>query len=317
MNSNVCGKNSLIFKKKKPENNEINKRTFNILNRSLNFYPNNELNLSLKLNNSLKFSSSKSPIAKKTSFFIFNNQEKGGDKEDLDKKNYDLDNYLYILKKKLSIIKDQKKIGEIKLKQIKSNIKDLIKKEKYISNEFINTQKTIQAIIKNRKINTNKIINKNINKKEFVYVKTNILKNSQNNMIKNNRYNNAPKKFTKGFYKNPFSHLSVNNYFNRNESISFKYLNDKDSKNYGSKYSSPFSKRSNDDKCVYKKIKINKSNSKNSSCRNNNNIPKFLLKKKLFLTLKEDEENKRKIQKEIEKIEKEQENLYKNFTEYN
>lgn len=226
----------------------------------------------------------------------------------LSKINLEHDLYLSSLKKKLAIAKDEKKQSEIKVIKLKKKIMELKKEEKKVKNQLENTKKYIQKIIENRKkhnktkkyndikiakINNIFPANKSPNSKIYNQGKFNcntwLVPNKKRTFIKN-----------KNFLNTHFYSQTENNLSNKTININNKLIenfNSKKEKNNQTIETNSFNNK------IYCKKKVICNNIKM-------NKKEFLIKK-----LKKDEEEKNKIQKLIEEIEKEQNSLFNNFKE--
>ena len=257
---------------------------------------------------------------------------------DISKKNLEYDIQLTALKKKLSTIKEQRKKAETKVNLMKLRINKLQNEEKKSQKELENIKKSIQKIKNNRKKieanNINKTFSKKSNKTHnFIKNKTLSFINDKNNnsYLNNSNYNDKNNKIG---YHNSF-HISmkksknINNNFHNTPKP--KYLSNKkglnnsiNKSNMSSDNFGAYSFRNNSIKLD--KLSINSNISKNSINKNrvilkppNANKSKIDLKtqikQNLQNKLKQDEEERKKIQEEIRKIEKQQYDLWMNFSE--
>ena len=257
----------------------------------------------------------------------------------LTKINFEHDIYLSSLKKQLAIIKEERKLSEMNVTNLKRKIIELQKEEQKSLKQLENTKKYIKKIIDNRKKHNYNNINNNKTKKNFDIKITkinNIFKTNRSPINKVNTRTNyscntwfSPNKkkrliknhnltFTNDFKgkENNRNNNIINNSLNIN-SIFKGVLNNKNNNNRNVIH---VNLRNNN---IYNKKKI-----RNKIIRNNNNINNNifthikniksdtkLIKENLIKTLKKDEEEKLKIQKQIEEIEKEQNSLFSNFNE--
>ncbi len=268
--------------------------------------------------------------------------DNSGDIFYLSKVNLEYDIYLSSLKKKLLVIKEERKKSEAMVKNEKKKIIELQKEELKSLNQLENTKKYIKKIIENRKKYTNKNFDIKITKinnifqtnkrpnnelyksdnlnfntwfahnkkrpviKPKVLSHINCITNSEigNNIINNSYliYNKIKPSLNASKYntidiiqKSNFSHKKVysrKKIKNKNNFIN----NHKDNTNY--------SVNNND---------INNITSVNNYINKKNNNNNKILRKSLISRLKQNEEEKKKIEQQIKEIEMEENKLYNNF----
>ena len=259
---------------------------------------------------------------------------------DISKKNLEYDIQLTALKKKLSTIKEQRKKAETKVNLMKLRINKLQDEEKKSIKELENIKQSIQKIKNNRKKidanNINKTFSKKSNKTHnFIKNKTLSFINDKNNnsYMNNSNYidNNNKIGYHNSFHISMKKNKNIKNKLHNNFTPKPKYLSNRkglnnsinksniSNNNYGA-----YSFRNNSIKLD--NVNLNSNNSKNSINKNrvilnppNANKSKIDLKTQikhnLQNKLKQDEEQRKKIQEEIRKIEKQQYDLWMNFSE--
>lgn len=286
----------------------------------------------------------------------------------LSKLNLEHDIYISSLKKKLSLIKEERKKTEIDVTLLKKKIFELQKEELKSLKQLENTKRYIKKIIENRKkytkknydikitkinniFQTNKSPNhksyrsNNIDisntwfsksrKKEFIRhqnsTHTTCRSNIGNNNSINNSYNNN-KRFKTGL--NAINKKTIENivsYSNINSQKIYSRKKVRDKKyDINNKINSKTNRTKEDINPIenifinnYKNMDNININNKAININNdveikkdiNNNANNKAFKESLIKKLKKDEEEKKRIQKQIEEIEKEQNNLYSNFSE--
>ena len=259
---------------------------------------------------------------------------------DISKKNLEYDIQIAALKKKLASVKEQRKQSEMKVNLIKIKIKQLQNEEKASIKELENTKKSIQKIRNNRKKsqinnNANKAFKKNKKTHNFIKIKTLSFINNKNsgNFINNSYFKDNENKIG----SNHSFHISMkkNNNFKNSFTPKANYLVKKNALNNPNNRSNPFNDKYGDysfknTSINLEQIKFNYSNipnkkrvlansisnqNKNINNKNNKNDLKSQIKKNLINKLKQDEEERKRIQEEIRKIEKEQYNLWVNFND--
>ncbi len=288
-----------------------------------------------RTNNSNNLSTS-SIIHNKSSILLPNKSQR--EPLDISKKNLEYDIQITALKKKLAMIKEQRKNSENKIHLMKLRINQLQNEEKASIKDLENIKKSIQNIKNNRKkneykknyvkkvINTNNNINKSYNSYNRNINNSNIkerVKNKNSNLLGHQSFHISMKK------NNNFSIFTNNNYTPKSKIfINKKALNTSNNKTNTS---------SNDNFGTYsfRNIsinldKININGSKNSLIMNkgnrnsNTNINinnknekdlKSQIKQNLVNKLREDEKERKRIQEEIRRLEKQQYNLWMNFNE--
>ena len=244
----------------------------------------------------------------------------------LSKVNIEHDILLSSLKKKLAMIKDERKKSEICVANKKKKIYELQKEEQKSLKQLENTKKYIKKIIDNRK--------KHNNQKNFDIKITKINNIFQTNKSPNHKISNTndicnlsntwlvPRK-KKVIIKKTKTNLSHNTCCSELGKININYNLNKNNRltidlneiNYSkdTNYNNSSNYNNTKNRTIYNRKKI----SNNNSIKNNNKISnnKTTLKENLIQKLRQDEEEKTKIQKQIEEIEKEQKDLYNNFYE--
>ena len=261
----------------------------------------------------------------------------------ISKKNLELDIQLTSLKKKLSSMKEQRKQSEMEVNLMKLRISKLQNEEKTSIKELENIKKSIQKIQYNRKKAEKNNINKTFSKKNH---KThNYIKNKTLSFISDNKngsfINNSnllEKKSKIGEHNSFYISMKKNKKINDNIQNNFTpkpkcFINKKGKNNSNIN-------ESNDNYGAYsfRNISINLDNiniSNNNSKKNNINKNRVIqnsnsninkkeynkidlktqIKQNLINKLKKDEEERRKIQEEIRQIEKQQYDLWMNFSE--
>ena len=267
---------------------------------------------------------------------------------DISKKNLEYDIQITALKKKLITIKEQRKQSEMKLNLMRLRLNKLQNEEKASIRDLLNIKQSIQKIKTNREknekqktfnkqnrkthnmiknktlsfinnntngsfINKSNIIDSDNKNKSYNYLD---IKNRLNNIkkINNNIYNNFTPKTKHFSFKQGLtnsinkSNISNDNYIInsvKNASLEKFNINLNSSKNNITNKNAIFSKS-----IPYKKITKLRINNKNNKNNFKNQIKKNLEKK-----LKIDEEERNRIQEEINQIEKEQYNLWMNFSQ--
>ena len=225
---------------------------------------------------------------------------------------YDL--YISSLKKKLVIIKEKRKQSEMNVTNLKRKIFELQKEEQKSLRQLENTKKYIKKIIDNRKRHSN-------TKKNYDIKITKINNFFQTSKSPNNRLYNT-NSFNRNTWVAPFKKKTIiknknlthiktlfgneNNEDNNYLSISHKFKNNLNINNIIS---------NSGNKKIYSRKKVELKNKMSNHCVKLNNSNNKIIKENLIKTIKKDEEEKIKIQKQIEEIEKEQNNLYNNFYE--
>ena len=188
------------------------------------------------------------------------------------------------------------------------------KEEQKSLRQLENTKKYIKKIIDNRKRHGN-------TKKNYDIKITKINNFFQTSKSPNNRLYNT-NSFNRNTWVAPFKKKTIiknknlthiktlfgneNNEDNNYLSISHKFKNNLNINNIIS---------NSGNKKIYSRKKVELKNKMSNHCVKLNNSNNKIIKENLIKTIKKDEEEKIKIQKQIEEIEKEQNNLYNNFYE--
>ena len=263
--------------------------------------------------------------------------------ENISKTNLEYDIQLTALKRKLFTIKEQRKQSEMKVNLMKIRINKLKEEEKVSIRDLENIKKSIKKIQNIRqkieKNNSNKTFSKKTHKSH------NIIKNKTLSFINNIQSgsfldnSNIFDKKSKITSNNSF-HISMK----KNKNLKNNFHNDYTPKSNcfkNKKGNVMNNSNKNQSKINYETYsfnnnsnnldKINISNNKNNVINKNRVIQNFnpnqnkkqyhkvdlktQIKQNLINKLKKDEEEKKRIQEEIRKIEKEQYNLWMNFSE--
>lgn len=240
----------------------------------------------------------------------------------LSKKKIEHDIQLSSLKKKLATIKEERKKSEISVKNKKKKIIELQKEEQKSLKQLEKTKRYIKKIIDNRKKHNNtknfdiKITkinnifqtNKSPNHKLFSSGNLNCLSNTwfpptkKKSIIKNQT-------LTHGYCLSGIDNSNIKGCSTKSSKlkIDINQINTSKTINYNN-----YTNYNTENRRIYNRKKIKMSNSKKNDNKNFNNKR---LKENLIRKLKKDEEEKIRIQKEIEEIEKEQNNMFNNFYE--
>jgi len=252
----------------------------------------------------------------------------------LSKLNLEHDIYLSSLKKKLAIIKEERKKSEVNVINAKKKIIELQKEEQKSLNELENTKKYIKKIIENRKKYSKKNFDIKIMKINNIFKSH---KSTKNKLYHSGNLNFntwlAPNKKKSIIKHQKSSHVISTSGIDNNSSYLYNKIKPELYENRNNTIENVVSYSALSHKKIYsrKKIKIKndyfKNNKENRNYINytdnnnddtNNKIEKRsnknkILKKSLIKKLKVDIEEKEKIKKQIEEIEKEQNKLYNNF----
>jgi hypothetical protein len=259
----------------------------------------------------------------------------------LSKINLEHDIYLSSLKRKLAIIKEERKKSEANVINAKKKIIELQKEEEKSLNQLENTKKYITKIIENRKKYTNKnfdikitkinnIFQTNKRPSNGLYHSDNLNCNTWfahnkkrpiikpqissshancNSEIENNIINNSYLLYNKikpninSSKNNTIESIQKSN-LSQKKIYSRKKIKTKNNFINKLKYNTNYSENNNNDK-------NNITNVNNYINKKKNNNKKF--RESLILRLKKNEEEKKKIEKQIEEIEMEENKLYNNF----
>lgn len=234
----------------------------------------------------------------------------------LSKINLEYDIHISSLKKKLSMLKNNRKKAELNIMNLKKNINELHDKEIKSSKQLEYTKKYINKIMKSSKNNLNKNYGIIITKINNIYqndINQGSIKLNINNS--NNYKTIGPLQKSVASMTNPnLSHLACfsaikNNFINNNDNQKLKSKRNliknqmKDKTNYIDYIKNCASPITN-------KIYIKKNITSIRKTKNYQNIKDNLIKR-----IKLDIDKKLKIEREIEKINREQNNLYNNFYE--
>ncbi len=265
-------------------------------------------------------------------------EENSGDIFYLSKINLEHDIYLSSLKKKLAIIKEERRKSEANVINEKKKIIELQKEEQKSLNQLENTKKYITKIIENRKKYSNKNFDIKITKINNIF---------QTNKRPNNRLYHSGNLNCKTWFahkKNrPVIKPQLASHINCQSGLENKIINNsyfiynklKPSLNASKHNTIDSIQKSNlSQKKIYSRKRIKfKNNFKDETKTNysvNNNINDFnnitslnnyinkknnnkILRKSLILRLKKNEIEKKKIEKQIKEIELEENKLYNNF----
>jgi hypothetical protein len=230
----------------------------------------------------------------------------------LSKLNLECDMHISSLKKQLEILKKDRKKVELNVKNIKKKINELQDKEIKSFKQVEYTKKYIDKIMKNSKNNLNKKYGINFPRKN------NINQNLRNNQLNNNANNYktwvGAKKYIHSLKKNNLSHLACqtaikNNYIN---DTSIKKLNSNRNiiKSQNLENVEYFTNVKNCASPITNKIYIKKNITSIRKSKHYQNIKDNLIK-----VIRKDIDEKLKIEREIENINKEQNKLYNSFYE--
>ena len=230
----------------------------------------------------------------------------------LSKLNLECDMHISSLKKQLEILKKDRKKVELNVKNIKKKINELQDKEIKSFKQVEYTKKYIDKIMKNSKNNLNKKYGINFPRKN------NINQNLRNNQLNNNANNYktwvGTKKYIHSLKKNNLSHLACqtaikNNYIN---DTSIKKLNSNRNiiKSQNLENVEYFTNVKNCASPIKNKIYIKKNITSIRKSKHYQNIKDNLIK-----VIRKDIDEKLKIEREIENINKEQNKLYNSFYE--
>ena len=227
---------------------------------------------------------------------------------------YDL--YISSLKKKLDITKEKRKQLEINVTNLKRKIFDLKKEEQKSLRQLENTKRYIKKIVDNRK--------KQINTKKNYDIKITKINNIfQTNRSPNNKvYNTNSFSYNSWFIPSKKRNMIKNKnltYINRHSGIenntNNNYLSNSHKFENNITISNTISNSGNKKIYSRKKVRMNNKKINNFARINNNDNNNKIIKDNLIKIIQKDEEEKIKIQKQIEEIEKEQNSLYNNFYE--
>ena len=230
----------------------------------------------------------------------------------LSKLNLECDMHISSLRKQLEILKKDRKKVELNVKNIKKKINELQDKEIKSFKQVEYTKKYIDKIMKNSKNNLNKKYGINFPRKN------NINQNLRNNQLNNNANNYktwvGTKKYIHSLKKNNLSHLACqtaikNNYIN---DTSIKKLNSNRNiiKSQNLENVEYFTNVKNCASPITNKIYIKKNITSIRKSKHYQNIKDNLIK-----VIRKDIDEKLKIEREIENINKEQNKLYNSFYE--
>ena len=302
--------------------NKISKYKKSILDNSNNKKPSDlssdNLHLSTKLTNSYinnkknKNLGSNIPLLMNTKYYYNTINEYSEDNFSLSKVNLQYDIYITSLKKKLALMKQNRKQVELNVINLKKKINELQDKEIKSFKQVEYTKKYIDKIMKNSKNNLNKKYGINFPRKN------NINQNLRNNQLNNNANNYktwvGTKKYIHSLKKNNLSHLACqtaikNNYIN---DTSIKKLNSNRNiiKSQNLENVEYFTNVKNCASPITNKIYIKKNITSIRKSKHYQNIKDNLIK-----VIRKDIDEKLKIEREIENINKEQNKLYNSFYE--
>ena len=230
----------------------------------------------------------------------------------LSKLNLECDMHISSLKKQLVILKKDRKKIELNVKNLKKKINELQDKEIKSFKQLEYTKKYINKIMQNSKNNLNK------NNGIIISKKNNINQNFRNNKINNNSNNYKTwvetRKYAYPLKKSNLSHLACHtaiksNYINNNN---IKKLNSRRNlvKSQNLESIEYFTNFKNCASPITSKIYIKKNITSIRKSKNYQNIKDNLIK-----VIRKDIDEKLKIEREIENINKEQNKLYNSFYE--
>lgn len=233
----------------------------------------------------------------------------------LSKLNLAYDIHISSLKKKLSMLKKDRKKIELNVINYKKKINELQDKEKKSSKQLEYTKKYISRILKNSNNHSNKNYGIIITKINNIFQNNKTQGNIKLNINNSNNYKNlAPNEKRISSLTNPnLSHLACytaiknNSINNDNKKIKAKRNLIKNKFNEKTEYIINFKNCSSP---VTNKVYIKKNITSIRKTKRYQNIKDNLIKR-----LKMDIDEKLKIEREIEKINKEQNKLYNNFYE--
>ena len=234
------------------------------------------------------------------------------------KKKLECDIKISTLKKKLAEVKEERKKSQYNVNIMKHKIIQLQNEEKNSIRRLENTRSRINKIYENR----TKILNRNNNRNYSSNLKKKGYSVSSNNLsLKSfcllnhsktvfDEFNNSLSTINPANTSNKKKYVTLNNSEKNNSSVS-KIRKEKLNFNKDEKIHSQ--------KIIFRKINLNsfseKTNSKKCFKENNINNTKNKLKQDLIKKVSEQEEEKKRIQKQIEDIEKEQVNLFNSFNQ--
>ena len=222
----------------------------------------------------------------------------------LSQKNLEHDLYISSLRKKLSIIKEERKKSELNVINIKRKIFELKKEEQKSIKQLENTRKYIKNIMNNRTKNNN--INKNFDIK--ITKINNIFQTSKCNSVSPNPQNDS----YNTWYVPKMQRRIIKS---KNDNISIKIKSGRILHNKQNSLNTETSKNNYtiDEKKIYNKKKVKYYFKNKNRINNNNKNRNKINRENLMKKLKLDEENRMRIEKQIEEIEKEQNSLFSNF----
>ena len=280
------------------------------------------MHLSTKLTNSYinnkknKNLGSNIPLLMNTKYYYNTINEYSEDNFSLSKVNLQYDIYITSLKKKLALMKQNRKQVELNVINLKKKINELQDKEKKSLKQLECTRKYINKIKKNSKNNNNKNYGIIITKINNIYQNNKNAGNIKLSIDNSNNYKTwmpSNKTMISPNQKTTLSHLACytaiknNSNINTNKNLQMKnnlfknkIIEKPESIDNFKICSSPISS----------KIYIKKNITSVRKTKNYRNIKDNLIK-----NIKKDIDEKLKIEREIEKINKEQNNLYNSFYE--
>ena len=281
-------------------------------------------NFSTKLTNTninndiLKNLRNNTPLLINPNFYYNTINEYSDENFNLSKINLECDIYISSLKKKLAMVKQNRKEVELNVINIKKKINDLQDKEKKSFKQLECTKKYINKIKKNSKNNNNKNYGIIITKINNIYQNNQSNKNRGNIKLNINNSNNHKKLKAKNEtiipknHKSTLSHLACYTAIKDNNKISNKNLNSNNNLIKKKKIEKPegLEKFKICSSPISNKIYIKKTITSIRKTKNYRNIKDNLIK-----NIKKDIDEKLRIEREISKINREQNKLYNNFYE--
>ena len=297
------------------------------------------------LNNENSFLLPNSTTNKKRPKFLYSGNQT--EIVDISKKNLEYDIQITALKKKLITIKEQRKQSEMKLNLMRLRLNKLQNEEKASIRDLLNIKNSIQKIKNNREksekqkiftkqnkkfhnlfknktlsfINNNSFINKsNIidsDNKNRSYNYLDLTKKKNNNKyINNNIYNNFTPKTKHFSFKKGFTISNNKNNISSNDNNIINSIRNASLEKYNTNQNNSQVKNIiNKNAILSKSIPYKKITKLRINNKNDKNGVKNQIKKNLENKLKIDEEERNRIQEEINQIEKEQYNLWMNFSQ--
>ena len=306
--------------------NKISKYKKSILDNSNNKKPSDlssdNLHLSTKLTNSYinnkknKNLGSNIPLLMNTKYYYNTINEYSEDNFSLSKVNLQYDIYITSLKKKLALMKQNRKQVELNVINLKKKINELQDKEKKSLKQLECTRKYINKIKKNSKNNNNKNYGIIITKINNIYQNNKNAGNIKLSIDNSNNYKTwmpSNKTMISPNQKTTLSHLACYTAIKNNSNINTNKNLEMKNNLFKNKIIEKPESIDNFKICsspISSKIYIKKNITSVRKTKNYRNIKDNLIK-----NIKKDIDEKLKIEREIEKINKEQNNLYNSFYE--